>query len=322
MLELRWIEPAPTRFDVLFVVDSSPAMLAYRAPLEVELRGAFRAIGLVGAYYDVHVGVLTGDLGVNAEAPQTPMPGQCAGWGDAAALRRSALADDAFVQFREGPRGTWANVRSSVADALASLAQVGAGCAHIQPLEAMRIALGGEPHDAGFLRDNAHLAVILVGATDDASPRPVSEYASFLSALKGEDVVVFAAAPSEAPRLRGFSQLFPLRSDFELIDALGANSLAEQAYARFVPFGPKVVAPCFDAPLLDLDAEAPGVQPDCVVEDAHQVIPRCGTTPQFPCWRVTTDEYCVAAEHQRIDVMRGDFDPPDNNLVVAQCVSR
>jgi hypothetical protein len=319
VIEKEWIESTPMRMDVLFVLDSSPAMQPYQAQLAKEMHDAGLELGGPGDV-DLHVGVITGDLGANENTASTPLPGECAGWGDAAALRRSPLVDDAFIEFREDARGERTNTRGSVVDALAALGDVGAnGCAHQQPLEAMRIALDHDPHNAGFLRDNARLAVIFASAGDDASPHAVSDYTSFLTGLNRDVYVLVVGAASE--RLRAFQASFPNRGTFESIAALGVIEFMQTVYAAFFPFGPSRSDPCLEAPLLDTNDDLPGVQPDCVVEDRQQLIPRCGTTVQFPCWRIATDPQCVFFDHLRIDVMRGDFDPPDNNLVVAQCVA-
>ena len=309
-----WPESTPLKLDVLFVIDSSPAMTPYRDALAKEMRGAVGYFGPV----DLHLGVITADLGANRDSTNEPWPGQCAGWGDAAALRRSPLFDGGFIAYRSDARGIRTNLRGSLADALQAVGDVGVtGCVRAQPLEAMRIALDHDPHDAGFRRAGAGLAVIIIAAQDDASPGSPADYAAFL----GPEAAAFVIAP-EAPRLRAFQSMFYIRGWFELIDGLGSLGLVFEAYQSFTPLNDVVASPCALGPLLDIDPGTPGVQPECSVHDNVQVIPRCGDTVQFPCWRAFVDPGCGYADNLHFEVMRGDFDPPDNNVVVAECVAR
>jgi hypothetical protein len=334
---VAWPDPAPYRIDLLFVLDDSPAMQPHQAMLADAMRSA--GYELHAPDVDLHVAVITADVGDEREAPNTPVPGQCAGWGDAAALRRSPLVDGSYIHYRWVRGVETTNVRGAVPDALAALADVGTGgCAHARPLEAMRIALDHDPHDGGFLRDDAKLAVVIVAGQDDESPRPLAEYEAFLKQL-GRDVavLVYAGDPvqqlcGEPPtdRLHAFPQLFPNRGSFSLICALAQGGVAQLALSYHLPgWGPLYGVPCFDEPIVDVDETTPGVQPDCVVSEHiawgtdHQrerLLAACGTG-SFPCWRMVEDSQCTLAQHLRVEVDRGGEDPPDNDVVEAQCVS-
>ena len=41
----------------------------------------------------------------------------------------------------------------------------------------------------------------------------------------------------------------------------------------------------------------------------------------LPCWRIVENDQCIGFQHLRVDVDRGGEDPPDNDVVEAQCVS-
>jgi hypothetical protein len=337
---LWWREPTPYRIDLLFVLDDSPAMQPFAAALAQEMRIVGYELGSTGVDLDLHIGVITSDVGDEQNPPSEPIPGQCAGWGDGAMLRRSSLVEGSYIHYRSVRGSVEANVTGTVVDALGAIANVGTGgCAHPRPLEAMRVALDHDPRDGGFLRDNTPLTVALVGARDDESPRTVAEYEAFLKHLDRDVAVVVAGGtPLHAPscgesatdRLYALSQLFPNRGAFASICGLAAGSLAELALIYHVPgLEQPIVSRCFDEPLADVDPATPGVQPACTVTehigrgtpDEHErLMAACGTGA-LPCWRVAEDSFCPLAQHLHIEVDRGGEDPPDNDVVEAQCVS-
>lgn len=329
-------DPAPTRIDLLFVIDNSPAM----QPHVPALADAMRAAGfeLQRAQVDLNVGVITTDLGAEQDLAQLPMPGQCAGWGDAAAFRRSVLVDGSYIHYRFVRDEMSSNVASTVPEALGALGAVGAGgCAQPRPLEAMRIALDHDPHDGGFLRDNAQLSIVIVAGKDDASPRSIDDYAAFLHRLRPNVAVQIEGGPAQSDcgdlptaRLRAFSQLFPNRGGFSSICGLADGGLASLGLSYFLPgWGPIIGTPCFDQPLVDTDGQTPGVQPECTVteyidrgraDEQQHLLAACGGGAPA-CWRLVEDAQCGAAQHLRLEIDRGGEDPPDNTIVEAQCVS-
>jgi hypothetical protein len=333
---VSWREPTPTRIDMLIVIDDSPAMGPYAAGIADAIRMQAYDLGSVSGDVDIHVGVITADLGVEQDVANVPVPGQCAGWGDAGEFRRSVLVDGAFVHDRKGHPS---NVTGSVPDALATLADVGAGgCARARPLEAMRIALDHDPHDGGFRRDNAKLAVIIIAAQDDDSPGSLDEYEAFLKQLTPYVTVQIAGGQPQTvycgeqatDRLYEFAQRFKPFSHLGPICYLASDWLIGGALANIVPSGNLVIGnPCFDALLADVDPATPGVQPECTVTehiargtpDEHErLMAACGTG-ELPCWRVVEDSLCVGFQHLHVEIDRGGEDPPDNDVVEAQCVS-
>ena len=190
---MSWLEPTPTRIDVLLVIDDSPAMQPYAAHLADEMREESHVLGTLWADADIHIGVITANVGDERDIARTPLPGSCAGWGDAAEFRRSMLVDGPFIDHRWVGGVTESNTSGTVYDALAALANVGAGgCARARPLEAMRIALDHDPHDGGFRREGARLAVAIVAGQDDDSPASLDEYEAFLKGLNPNVTVQIA----------------------------------------------------------------------------------------------------------------------------------
>jgi hypothetical protein len=89
------------------------------------------------------------------------------------------------------------NYTGTLADAFSCIAQVGAaGCGFEAPLEAMKRALdGSRPENAGFIRDAAYLAVIILTDEDDAS---VADPALFSLPMEQVGPADFRAQPMYA----------------------------------------------------------------------------------------------------------------------------
>jgi hypothetical protein len=333
--------PSPTiwRADILLVIDDSPAMRPYTAAVAQSMRDDASALFTLDNFVDVHVGVITADVGDERDTSGTPIPGSCAGWGDAAAFRRSELVDGAFIDFRQNAAGQHSNVTGTIGNALAALTDVGAnGCARARPLEAMRIALDHNPHDGGFRRTNAQLAVVLIAAQDDDSPRTLDEYATFLKQLQPNAAVVLSGGlpltdmcgEQATDRLYAFSQLFGIQTTAQSICSVATTSPFGAALSYTLPgWGVPMASPCFDQLLADVDPTMPGLQPDCSVteyidrgraDEQQRLLAHCGTGA-LPCWRIVEDPQCGTAQHLSIEVDRGGEDPPDNDVVEAQCVS-
>lgn len=325
VLDKVWPVPEVTRVDIVYVVDRSPALAPYREALARELGFAGAGFVTQPGYNDLHIGVVTADLGNDRDAAAA-MPGQCAGWGDGGALQHSSLVDGSFITVRQTPAAVHTNVRGSLAAALPALADLDAvGCDRTQPLEAMRIALDDNPHNAGFLRSDAYLFVIIVSAQRDDSPRSLDAYAAFLHGLKSQLHEPFVFEASDDPRLRAFSRLFPNHSETLSIANAQLYSLSD-TWDWLHPFGPTPGgSPCFDRDLLDTDPAADGVQPDCVVTErtrsGEALLPACTDGAGVPCWRVWANpQDCGPSQPFEVSVERGDLEPPEGAVDEAQCV--
>jgi hypothetical protein len=176
--------------DLVFVIDDSAAMAGWQEQLTAQLPILAR-LGKCAdcpTPSDVHIGVVSSDLGVGA-ALAAAIPG-CSGGGDGG-------------QFRSQPEGTCTDTTldpgstfisdigqtrnfSTPDDASASglstvfqcIAQLGAdGCEFGQPLAALERALGadGQPPpaaNAGFLRADTYLGIVFITNRDDCSAAP------------------------------------------------------------------------------------------------------------------------------------------------------
>lgn len=168
------IPAVPRGFDILFVVDDSQSMVDEQASLRANFPKMIEVLEqLEGGLPDVHIGVITPNLGTSALDGTTTTPnGACDGQGEAGALR---ALDGTGVRFlADAPDGAGGRIRNytgTLAEAFSRLANVGAnGCGIEQHLEALERATdGSQPLNAGFLRADAYLAVIVIADEDDCS---------------------------------------------------------------------------------------------------------------------------------------------------------
>jgi hypothetical protein len=142
--------------DVLVVVDDSPAMAPHRERLRANFGRFIDVLNTVqGGLPSLHLGVVTTDA------------------GEGGRMRTSAQVDGAFISDvrYQGAQRT-RNYDGDLRDVFTELADAGSdGSVYARPLDAIRLALDN-PANAGFVRDDAFLAVIVITATDDCSPTP------------------------------------------------------------------------------------------------------------------------------------------------------
>jgi hypothetical protein len=314
---MEFPDPAPTPVDILFVIDSSPAAATYEEQIQTSLEHVALTPGTVAARLDLHIGMITADLGDGSTDDRIAIPGSCHGTGDGALMRRSAFVDGAFMTEHTTQAKNFINYRGDFTDAIRSLADVGtAGCARTQPLEAIRRALR-DPHNAGFLRDDAVLAIVILAAQDDESPAGVDEYRAFLRGLKADDddVMVAVAAPDgtscgtvDSPRLRAVADgRFTSLCNEDVYNFVFRSA----CFPNFIP------TPCVDTAVI-------GEQPQCAIWDDGGAYPQCGDGVTGPCWRLESNAgECGSEGWKQLVLDRGELDPPSlDNMVEVQCVTR
>jgi hypothetical protein len=181
--EVTVLRAVPDReLDLLFVIDNSPSMADKQAALAASFpRMVDKLAELDGGLPDLHIGVITSDMGTQgasgAIGPPVGMPGLggCSGVGDDGLLQHAglpALADSFLsdvANVSDSNAGRVRNYDGDLRDAVAQLVRVGAGgCGFEQHLAALRRSLGN-PANAGFLRAKANLAVVILADEDDCS---------------------------------------------------------------------------------------------------------------------------------------------------------
>lgn len=169
------VPPAEVRgVDILFVIDNSGSMREEQASLVANFERFVTVLNNIeGGLPDIHIGVVStnagsgqgitgcegdGDNGILLNAPS----GACTPPGPERYIRDVASPDGLTRITNHG---------GSLADSFSCIAELGiTGCGFEQPLEAMRRALdGSNPQNAGFLRPDALLAVVIITDEDDCS---------------------------------------------------------------------------------------------------------------------------------------------------------
>src|SRR6185436_15469787 len=94
--------------------------------------------------------------------------------------------------------------------------------------------------------------------------------------------------------------------------------------------GERLYSQCLPCPLIDNDADAPGVQADCLVEDqtltpsgdlVSHLLPECGGGVTVDCWHLVADETECRVAGAKMTVERApDFTDPDT-LTFARCAT-
>ena len=178
----------PVKLDLLFMIDDSPSMQEEQANLA---RNFHRLIDelkkLPAGFPDLHLGVVSSDMGAGAAM----LGGACGKpLGDRGVLQvRSGCGLDPnngrYLISQDG--GTQNNFDGDISDVFACMAKLGtSGCGFEHQLQSVRMALSGFVTDnAGFLRSDAHLAIIYITDEDDCSAP--ADTSMFESNISGQD---------------------------------------------------------------------------------------------------------------------------------------
>jgi hypothetical protein len=166
--------------DILFVIDDSPSMADKQANLRANFHRFIEVLETIdGGLPNVHIAVATSDLGTKGADDSLPGQytisgdgGSCKGYGkdgqfqtNGAPVQGHYLVD---ILNNDGTRTR--NYTGDLVDVFSQMATVGqAGCGFEQHLEAVHRALDSNATNAGFLRFNAFLAVVILGDEDDCS---------------------------------------------------------------------------------------------------------------------------------------------------------
>ena len=171
-----------SQLDLIFQMDDS----ASTAHLHIDLVNALGALLPLIQEVDLHIGVITSDLGTAGSLdPDNPGPpvgtvgqGGCADYGQGGFMRTlSAPVYGSFVIHSAGQR----NYEGTLSSVLGSMLRVAsAGCGFEQPLAATRRALRV---NEGFLRTDSSLAVVILADEDDCSVRDTALFSDDLGPL-------------------------------------------------------------------------------------------------------------------------------------------
>jgi hypothetical protein len=177
--------------DILFVVDDSGSMADKQQNLKDNFPNFINVLNTIqGGLPDVHIGVVSSDMGTKADGVATPGPGVggigsggCGNTGkDGKLLLGPATGvTGTFLRDIKLPDGTrqdnygGGGTSAGLAQKFGQMASIGAtGCGFEQHLHAMHRALDNNPANAGFIRQDAFLAVIFLADEDDCSMSDVA----------------------------------------------------------------------------------------------------------------------------------------------------
>jgi hypothetical protein len=176
---------APSRnLDVLFMIDNSSSMTVFQSGLNAVFSSYTDTLkALPGGLPNVHIGVVSSSLG----AGRNPSIAQCPPGGDLGILQSKPLgptcataslnAGNGFIS----DAGGMANYTGDIADVFGCIAELGSsGCGFEHQLASVMRALGADgapapPQNAGFLRPDALLQIVLFTNEDDCSAPPDSD---------------------------------------------------------------------------------------------------------------------------------------------------
>lgn len=162
---------ANPNIDLLFVVDNSGSIIDNQMALAAHAKAAlFDVIDAAISQPNLHVGVITPDMDTAATGDV-----YCDDGGDRGRLQIGACAGidgNYLIDVDDGAGGRITNYTGTIDEAFGCIAQVGDhGCGFEQPLAATVASLT-EPSNAGFLRDEAMLVVVILTDEDDCSAAP------------------------------------------------------------------------------------------------------------------------------------------------------
>ncbi len=168
----RYAAAPSTKLDVLFQIDNSASTQHIHDSLAAALPSLLAPL----ADLDLHIGVISSDMGTTTAggaAPPVGAVGQggCADAGDDGVLQtRGAPVNDAYVVDEDdGLGGRRHNYTGDLATVLGQMLRLGsAGCGFEQPLAATRRALVNDAN-TGFARNDANLLVVMLMDEDDCS---------------------------------------------------------------------------------------------------------------------------------------------------------
>ena len=179
----------PVKLDLLFMIDDSPSMQEEQANLARNFPRLIDALkNMPAGLPDLHLGVVSSDMGAGTSVTA----GACGdSVGDRGVLQvRDGCGLDAkagrFLVSEAG--GTKTNFTGDISDVFACLAMLGtSGCGFEHQLQSVRMALSGFVADNnGFLRSDAHLAVVYITDEDDCSaPADSTLYGGAVSGQDG-----------------------------------------------------------------------------------------------------------------------------------------
>jgi hypothetical protein len=207
---------APGDLDVLFMIDNSSSMLEMQSKLAVQLPQFVNALeSLPMGLPNIHIAVVSSDLGAPGDATSSI---GCTAAGDQGLFQSAPSGSCASSPLAAGATylsnvGGVVNYTGNLSDALSCIATLGdLGCGFEHQLASVARALGadGSPapaSNAGFLRPNAQLAIIMLSNEDDCSAPADTLLYSLNAGGSGQQNLANALGPVANYRCNAYGHL-------------------------------------------------------------------------------------------------------------------
>jgi hypothetical protein len=172
-------DPSSPDVDILFAIGNETGTTALQQELILGFPSFTQALaGLPAGLPNVHVGIVSASMGAGAFTPDA-----CPAGGDQGVFQAAPRGACAVTGLADGQRfisnvGGQANYAGALEDVFACIAALGdGGCAFQAPFASVARALGADgqpppPDNAGFLRPDALLVVVVLTDQDDCSVPP------------------------------------------------------------------------------------------------------------------------------------------------------
>jgi hypothetical protein len=168
--------------DILFLIDNSDSMGDKQASLTANFPRFIDVLqNIPGGLPNIHIGIASSTVGVGGYNI-----GGCGGNGDDGRLQntpRGACTPPSgyYISDVADPANPGARVKNysgTLSDTFTCIAKLGTGgCGFEHHFEGAKRALDGHnPQNAGFLRDSAYLAIVIVGDEDDCSAKDTTVF--------------------------------------------------------------------------------------------------------------------------------------------------
>jgi hypothetical protein len=277
------------RIDVLFVIDSSPAMTPYIDRIHANVR-RFIDVLRKPSIPNIHFAVTS--TGTLHGAPE---------------ILVDFVADDGNRQ---------RNYDGDFADVIDRMIDVGTTGPALDPFTTARTAL--EAH-RDFVRADSYLAVIFISA-GSAVDDPIAVYNAeqfFKSQQPEWQRMIFGVVVADDARLVSLVEKFPNRNAHVSIDDEDWSPLWS---ILFPPFRTSLGAPCVDESIVDPER---GCAAWYTFPIGGEVITPCADTPDRQCWKlVQKPEYCPSGEHRLLQIDNARVDFPERVYLNLECLSR
>lgn len=175
--------------DLLFLIDNSGSMKQEQDSLKANFARFMTTLESVqGGLPNVHIGVATSDLGTQTlDGTNAGAAFGCTAVGDNGVLRPLVNGQRYISDIADASGNRTRNYTGALEDAFAEIADVGIrGCGIEQHLGSVAKALDpSTAENAGFLRDSAFLAIVVIADEDDCS---LAHAGLFAASSNGDEV--------------------------------------------------------------------------------------------------------------------------------------